>query len=151
MSYLSRRLLVAIPAAIAAYICLQLTAASGLEGASRMVVDIIVLAVAAFVAAAFGTPSSPRPADSRPAGSQSAGARPTSRGADDTEREGGIVKWFNVKKGYGFIVRDQGDDVFVHYRNIVGQGRRSIAEGQRVTFCVVDGDQGPQADQVETD
>ena len=72
--------------------------------------------------------------------------------ADVTEaldRETGTVKWFNVQKGYGFIVRDQGDDVFVHYRNIVGQGRRSITEGQRVTFSVVNGDKGPQADQVE--
>ncbi len=62
--------------------------------------------------------------------------------------EAGTVKWFNVKKGYGFITRDQGDDVFVHYRNIEGEGRRSIAEGQRVSFTVIPGDKGLQADQV---
>ncbi len=63
--------------------------------------------------------------------------------------ETGTVKWFNVKKGYGFITRDSGDDVFVHYRNISGDGRRTIAEGQRVRFVVVDSDKGPQADEVE--
>lgn len=60
----------------------------------------------------------------------------------------GTVKWFNVKKGYGFITRDQGDDVFVHYRNIKGDGRRSIAEGQRVRFVVVPSEKGPQAEDV---
>ena len=63
-------------------------------------------------------------------------------------KETGTVKWFNVKKGYGFITRDQGDDVFVHFRNIEGDGRRSISEGQRVTFIVVPGDKGLQADRV---
>lgn len=67
----------------------------------------------------------------------------------EDDREVGTVKWFNVKKGYGFITRDEGDDVFVHYRNIRGQGRRSIAEGQRVEFEVVEGDKGLQADEVE--
>jgi CspA family cold shock protein len=68
------------------------------------------------------------------------------------EEETGTVKWFNVKKGYGFITRDRGDDVFVHYRNIQdqGQGRRTIAEGQRVRFIVVSGDKGLQADEVES-
>ena len=58
------------------------------------------------------------------------------------------MKWFNVKKGYGFITRDQGDDVFVHFRNIKGSGRRSISEGQRVEFKVTTGDKGLQADEV---
>jgi CspA family cold shock protein len=64
--------------------------------------------------------------------------------------ETGTVKWFNIKKGYGFITRDQGDDIFVHYRNLQGKGRRVISEGQRVSFVVVDGDKGLQADEVET-
>lgn len=68
---------------------------------------------------------------------------------DEADEETGTVKWFNVKKGYGFITRDQGDDVFVHYRNIQGQGRRAIAEGQRVRFVVVEGEKGLQADEVE--
>lgn len=67
-----------------------------------------------------------------------------------SEHETGTVKWFNVKKGYGFITRDQGDDVFVHYRNIEGGGRRGINEGQRVSFIVINGDKGLQADEVTT-
>lgn len=67
-----------------------------------------------------------------------------------SREETGTVKWFNVKKGYGFITRDQGDDVFVHYRNIQGEGRKSISEGQRVRFVVVASDKGPQAEEVET-
>ena len=68
----------------------------------------------------------------------------------DTGTETGTVKWFNIKKGYGFITRDEGDDIFVHYRNLQGKGRRVISEGQRVSFVVVDGDKGLQADEVET-
>ena len=62
--------------------------------------------------------------------------------------EEGAVKWFNTKKGYGFITRDQGDDIFVHFRNIKGQGRRSLTDGERVTFVVTEGDKGLQADHV---
>lgn len=69
---------------------------------------------------------------------------------DDVEdgRERGVVKWFNVKKGFGFITWDQGEDVFVHFRSIRGQGHRSLTEGQRVKFNVVQGDKGPQAEDV---
>lgn len=63
-------------------------------------------------------------------------------------RERGVVKWFNVKKGFGFITWDAGEDVFVHFRSIRGQGHRSLAEGQRVKFTVVQGDKGPQAEDV---
>ena len=65
-----------------------------------------------------------------------------------TAREQGTVKWFNSNKGYGFITRDQGDDVFVHYRSISGKGHRSLFEGQKVEFSVSDGDKGLQADDV---
>ncbi|MBL6689602.1 MAG: cold shock domain-containing protein [Pseudomonadales bacterium] len=71
-----------------------------------------------------------------------------SRGADADDRELGTVKWFNVRKGYGFITRDQGEDVFVHFRNIEGKGKRAINEGERVSFIVTTGDKGPQADKV---
>ena len=88
------------------------------------------------------------------AASETASASHTETHADagsdlDLDLETGTVKWFNIKKGFGFITRDQGDDVFVHYRNIQGKGRRTIAEGQKVQFVVIDGDKGLQADQVE--
>lgn len=60
----------------------------------------------------------------------------------------GTVKWFDEKKGYGFITMDEGKDVFVHFSAIQGTGFRKLQEGDRVTFEVKDGTKGPQADQV---
>ncbi|MGH7788847.1 MAG: cold-shock protein [Candidatus Binatia bacterium] len=60
----------------------------------------------------------------------------------------GTVKWFSAEKGYGFISRDDGDDVFVHYSAISGDGFRSLEEGMRVEFEVTDGRKGPQASNV---
>jgi len=61
----------------------------------------------------------------------------------------GTVKWFNNAKGYGFIVRDDGGDVFVHYSGITGEGFRSLSEGQKVQFEVKQGPKGPQAENVQ--
>jgi CspA family cold shock protein len=63
-------------------------------------------------------------------------------------REKGTVKWFNNDKGFGFITREQGEDVFVHFRAISSDGYRSLQEGQRVEFTVVQGQKGLQADNV---
>lgn len=60
----------------------------------------------------------------------------------------GTVKWFNDTKGFGFIEREEGADVFVHYRAINGDGRKTLHDGQQVTFEVVDGAKGPQAENV---
>ncbi len=57
----------------------------------------------------------------------------------------GTVKWFSNEKGYGFIARPDGDDVFVHFSAITGDGYRTLAEGQTVEFDVVDGPKGKQA------
>ena len=65
------------------------------------------------------------------------------------EREQGTVKWFNAEKGYGFIARAQGDDVFVHYSEIRSSGFRSLDEGQKVEFTVSQGQKGPQAQDVD--
>ena len=64
------------------------------------------------------------------------------------EREIGTVKWFNSTKGFGFIERENDNDVFVHYSEIDDTGYRSLDEGQRVEFTVVDGEKGPQAQKV---
>ncbi len=60
----------------------------------------------------------------------------------------GTVKWFNDSKGFGFIEQDSGDDIFVHFSAIQGDGFKSIQEGAAVTFDVVDGPKGPAADNV---
>jgi CspA family cold shock protein len=60
----------------------------------------------------------------------------------------GTVKWFNNAKGYGFLGRDDGNDVFVHYSSILIEGYKSLKEGDPVVFDVIQGDKGPQADQV---
>ncbi|WP_149194007.1 cold-shock protein [Luteimonas suaedae] len=64
-------------------------------------------------------------------------------------REIGTVKWFNDAKGFGFISRESGEDVFVHFRAIQMQGFKSLKEGQKVSFVVVQGQKGLQADEVE--
>jgi len=61
------------------------------------------------------------------------------------ERITGTVKWFNTTKGYGFISREGGKDVFVHYSAIVGEGFRNLEEGERVEFEIEDTPRGPQA------
>ncbi len=64
------------------------------------------------------------------------------------ERETGTVKWFNAQKGYGFIARENGPDVFVHFSGIIGDGYRELAEGDRVEFAISNGPKGLQATEV---
>ena len=64
------------------------------------------------------------------------------------DREEGVVKWFNVSKGFGFITRSSGEDIFVHYRSIRSGGRRTLSDGQKVEFVVATGDKGLQAEDV---
>lgn len=62
--------------------------------------------------------------------------------------ENGVVKWFNQSKGYGFIQRDNGEDIFVHYTAIQGEGFKSLDEGDKVTFETTEGPKGLQATNV---
>jgi CspA family cold shock protein len=89
---------------------------------------------------AYGAAVSP---GSRRSSHRTEGAPPMSN------RETGTVKWFNDAKGFGFISRENGDDVFVHFRAIQTQGFKSLKEGQQVTFLVVQGQKGLQADEVQ--
>lgn len=66
-----------------------------------------------------------------------------------SDRQTGTVKWFNDAKGFGFISRENGEDVFVHFRAIQGTGFKSLQEGQKVSFTVVKGPKGLQADEVQ--
>jgi len=66
-----------------------------------------------------------------------------------SDRLNGTVKWFDKKKGYGFIFIEEGNEVFVHYSSIRGDGYRSLEEGQQVEFSIVQSDRGPQAADVD--
>lgn len=66
-----------------------------------------------------------------------------------SDKLNGTVKWFNESKGYGFISREGGSDLFVHFSNIVGSGFKTLKEGQPVTFTEGVGQKGPQAENVE--
>lgn len=61
----------------------------------------------------------------------------------------GVVKWFNDQKGYGFVKADDGPDVFVHHSGIVGEGFKTLTEGETVEFDIVEGDRGPKAENVQ--
>lgn len=74
---------------------------------------------------------------------------PASKSGSAGGREQGTVKWFNSAKGFGFITRDDGDEIFVHFRSIRGEGRRSLQDGQRVAFHTASSKKGPQAEDVE--
>ena len=67
---------------------------------------------------------------------------------NDGEKEIGHVKWFSTNKGFGFITRDNGEDIFVHFRSIIGRGHRSLREGQQVEYSVSEGNKGLQAEDV---
>ena len=110
-----------------------------------LVVSFFAVLASTFIASAGGAAAEP--------GYASGYDGPQVNGADEEDdvddgREVGTVKWFNVAKGFGFITRSTGDDVFVHFRNIRGRGHRSLNEGQRVRFNVHQSDKGLQAEDV---
>lgn len=91
-------------------------------------------------------------AGSKPAKVKSSSApakQSSSKAATAGPREEGTVKWFNVSKGFGFITKENGDEIFVHFRSIQGEGRRSLRDGQTVSFVEAQSDKGPQAEDVE--
>jgi CspA family cold shock protein len=76
------------------------------------------------------------------------GTQNDGRGVGQVAQYRGTVKWFNNAKGYGFLGRDGGADVFVHYSSIQREGYKSLKEGDEVEFDIIQGAKGPQADQV---
>ncbi len=83
-----------------------------------------------------------------PAAGPAPAREPRPRPSGGGDREQGTVKWFNVSKGFGFIIRQNGEEIFVHFRSIRGEGRRSLRDGQKVSFVVAQSDKGPQAEDV---
>lgn len=134
------------------------------QGIAAYVIAFVLFAIAGYLTFAFtqrkGSTSASRsvPASDKAPRRQAAPAQTDDyyddeddADYDDDSPEGdeeGTVKWFNVKKGFGFIVRDSGDEVFVHFRAIRGRGRRVLRQGQLVRFTVVEADKGLQADNV---
>ena len=92
-----------------------------------------------WVCSAKGAADAPAPARQKKSSS-----KPASKGKKET----GSVKWFSASKGFGFITRDNGEDIFVHFRSIMGNGHRILREGQRVEFAVSEGTKGLQAEGV---
>ncbi len=76
-------------------------------------------------------------------------ARPGTGSVKSANRETGVVKWFNANKGFGFISRADGGDIFVHFRSIRGHGHRVLLEGQKVEFGTIMGEKGEQAHDVK--
>lgn len=140
MNTTAKRITISIISSIAVFLIIGFVK-DNLDSTSANFATFVVIFVGVAIAAFTSGSSTTR--------ARSVAASGSSSSSNNSDAETGSVKWFNVKKGYGFITRDSGDDVFVHYRNIVGDGRRSIADGQRVQFVVVDGDKGLQADEVE--
>ncbi|TXS95457.1 cold-shock protein [Parahaliea maris] len=106
-----------------------------------------LLLFACFAIATLVTALLPAATTAEPAGRASQAAH-RSHVEDNADREEGKVKWFNVSKGFGFIIREDGDEIFVHFRSIRGDGRRSLRDGQRVGFVVGNSAKGPQAEDV---
>jgi cold shock protein len=149
-----KKIVIAIVIGLIAYEITKLSLNGGIQipdttpEISLLLLFIATSLVSQFVAGGSpGTSSSAGKTKSK-SQSQSQNNSTSESSYSSSDHELGTVKWFNVRKGYGFITRDAGDDVFVHFRNIEGKGRRAIEEGQRVSFVVTDGDKGLQADEV---
>ncbi|GGB88579.1 hypothetical protein GCM10011352_13240 [Marinobacterium zhoushanense] len=128
---------VAIPSVLS-----QVTGAEIQLNAVVLGVTFVIVLAATLIAAMGQSASTPQRAASR------SSVEDDEEESENDDREEGTVKWFNVSKGFGFITRSNGDDVFVHFRNIRGRGHRSLTEGQRVRFNVHQSDKGLQAEDV---
>jgi CspA family cold shock protein len=145
-----------LPAAIITSLVIAAVISSGLvlaQGGSLpdwpLLIAFAVACIASALIARAGGTTSPAPAHSNTAHADDEAEDYEAHSDNDGERVQGNVKWFNVSKGYGFITLDDGDEIFVHFRSIRGEGRRSLRDGQRVSLRVAQSDKGPQAEDVE--
>ena len=119
-----------------------------LAGQPATLASLMLAFIAVVLQLATAQSRQARPADRSPT-SQPRRSQPNRpANAPAAGREMGTVKWFNTSKGFGFISRDSGDDVFVHFRAIRGEGHRVLTEGQRVEFSIMMRDKGLQAEDV---
>ena len=143
------KLVISLVIAIIAYTLSSLMATGTVQlGSDHYGLLLLLAFFIATAATALLVRDSEQPASSASKDSQNkdlSGSTPNTSGAN---REQGQVKWFNVSKGFGFIVKDDGEEIFVHFRSIRGEGRRGLSDGQRVNFIVEQSDKGPQAEDV---
>ncbi len=132
-----------ISAIIAAFItqATHLTGLTALLVSSFLAVIIMLSSQSIKTEAISKLVSSPKKAKTK--------SKKTKHSTSDPNRENGTVKWFDSNKGYGFITRSMGEDIFVHFRSIKGNGYRSLYEGQSVEFLVTEGSKGPQAEDIK--
>ncbi len=145
MNLLYRVILSAIIAAATAAVLNSVTSTQDSGFAINPITFVIILIGCLIVALVSPTiKTSPKTTSGSKPKAATKKRKPSGKG-----REQGEVKWFNVSKGYGFVTRTTGEDIFVHFRSIRGEGRRVLREGQQVEFTVTEGDKGPQAEDVE--
>lgn len=137
MSFIKILIISLIVSIIASIISIQTQAATGI---SESFAQLMTPAYAKLWAISFASILIASILSARTRGS-SAGSNVEISG----DQERGTVKWFNAAKGFGFITRENGEDVFVHFRSIQGKGHRSLGEGQAVIFSVAEGEKGLQA------
>jgi len=132
--------------AVVIQICVLLIPVAAIAGQPATLASLLL----AFIAVLLHLAAAQR-RDERPSRTHSTPrTRAASSAATAAGRETGTVKWFNTSKGFGFISRDSGDDVFVHFRAIRGEGHRVLVEGQRVEYTIMMRDKGLQAEDVIT-
>jgi cold shock CspA family protein len=116
--------------------------------AADFLTSILLIATLSLVSALLARPRNATKNNLGNRHSRSRSKAPRKQTTVQGNREQGEVKWFNSTKGFGFITRDSGEDIFVHFRSIRGEGHRTLKDGERVDFVVTDGDKGLQADDV---
>ena len=146
MSLIVKLIISLVIAAVASTVTTLLQGGTVPDLVSMAAFAIATLATALIVG---GPATAPRAAAGTAAARPDAGKPAPVAAPSGAEREEGQVKWFNVSKGFGFITKDDGEEIFVHFRSIRGEGRRSLRDGQRVSFVVAQSDKGPQAEDVE--
>lgn len=131
-----------------AYPVTLLTNANQTLTAPDFLTSILLIATLSLVSALLARPRNATKNNRGNRHSRSRSKAPRKQTTVQGKREQGEVKWFNSTKGFGFITRDSGEDIFVHFRSIRGEGHRTLKDGERVDFVVTDGDKGLQADDV---
>lgn len=130
-------------------IALVLALTASLASLSQLLPAPLAYFIIALVAAGLALWLANRPAAAdTPAARRPATGTAQTRVSSTGSKEQGKVKWFSASKGFGFITRDSGDDIFVHFRSINSKGNRVLREGQRVEFSIGNGSKGLQAEDV---